>query len=265
MREINFKKKDVENLTLYNTGGFEGRLYIYSQDLVLKIFEEYLRPILDFEKKKYKLIRLKEKNIPDHILIKPHALINVDGKFAGYTMPKIEDSIAIDSINDLRKLIKAYRILFENLDYMHKHNVTVNDIKPQNILYDKNQTPIFIDVDSMGVDELSADHQNIRTNLTKKIKNIDAKEKYNDVESLDKIKLLACFVQSLEERKSDMKYSENVNNKPLVNKLFQSDLSLEFKTYISKALHTDKRLGFLLQDINEMFLREEMQEHKRRR
>lgn len=266
MKEINFKKKDVENLTVYDTGGYEGRIYIYSQDLLLKIFEDYLRKITDLNIKKYKLIRLKEKGIPDNIIIKPERLVSVENVFSGYLMPKIEDSILVDSLSDLKKIIKVFRILFENLEILHKNNIIINDIKPENILIDKNKTPIFIDSDSMGVDEYLPDSPNLKTTISKKVHNIDHKINRYDPEDLDKLKLLACFVHCLEKKtKKTERGSHHQENKPLVNILFESDLSLDFKKYVSNALYTDDNLKKALTDVNHMFLREEMTEYYRRR
>ena len=266
MKQINFKKKDIDNLTVYNTGGFEGKIYIYSQDLLLKIFEDYLSKILDLETKKYKLIRLKEKSIPDNILIKPEKLVSIEGKFSGYLMPKIEDSILIDSLNDFRKIIKVYRLLFEHLEILHQNHIIINDIKPENILINKNKSPILIDVDSMGIDEYPPDAANLRTQISKKVHNIDHKISQNDPQTIDKLKLLACFVHSLEPKtKKTERGSHAQENKPLVNILFESDLSNEFKKYISNALYTDQDLNKALIDVNKMFLKEEMQEYKRRK
>lgn len=266
MKEINFKKSEIDNLTVYNTGGFEGTIKIYSDDLLAKIFEEYLAKIIDLNIKKYKLIRLKEKPIPDHILIKPEKLIAIDGKFAGYLMPKIEDSIKIDSLSDLRKIIKVYRLLFEHLDILHQNKIIVNDIKPENILIDKNKTPIIIDVDSMGVDEYAPDAANLRTSISKKVRDIDSKIQKNDPQTIDKLKLLACFVHCLEPKnKKTERGRHHQENKPLVNILFESDLSLDFKKYISNAIYTDDDLAIALKDVNKMFLKEEMKEYGRRR
>ncbi len=267
MREINFKQKDINNLTTYNKGGFEGVIRVYSIDLVMKVLEDYLDNIMDINLKKMKLINLREKDLPEHIIIKPHSLVNIDGKFKGYIMPKIEDSIRIDSINDYRKLIKVYRLLFQNLEYLHENEIIINDVKPENIILDKNKTPIFIDIDSMGVDEYPPDHLGMKPRLVQKIANIDYKIKANDPKSIDKLKLLSCFIETLNQgsnlfnrRTSDQNY-----NLDFATILHNSALSEGFKEYLNHIITTDDNLCDALSNIDERFLEEEMQERKRRR
>jgi len=260
MKSINFKKQDLDNLTTYNTEGFEGSIYIYSQDLLVKIFDDYLKKIMDIKIKKYKLMNLKEKNMPEHMMIVPDKIVNIDGEFGGYTMPKIEDSILISNINDFRKLIKIFRCLFKHLEVLHENDIIVNDIKAENILLHKNQDPIFIDVDSMGVDQYPPDYPNKKTNFYKRVNNLNQKLAYNDFYTLDKLKLLLCFLHSVERQNE----AEIIFNS-LHDVLWQAEFSDEFKNAIDEILNTDQELEKPLEDINDIFLYEEMQERKRRR
>ena len=259
MKEINFKRSDINNLTLYNRGGIDGVIYIYSNDLLLKVFEPYIKTFLNLNVKKYKLNNIYEKEIPENVMIKPVKLINIEGEFAGYTMPKITDSIRIDCINDYRKLVKAFRILFENLDFLHQNNIIVNDVKPDNILYDKNQTPIFIDIDSMGVDEYAPNHINMKSQIFRKVDDYFYKIRNNDPKTIDKLKLLACFVQSLERKKITNNQSESIyDDKPLFNILNESKLSDDFKGYIAEILVQKDNLDLALSDVEAVYLHEEM-------
>ena len=265
MREINFKNHDIENLTIYNNGGFEGKIYIYSQDMVLKIFEDYLEKVMDIHIKKFKLKKLAEKNMSNDVLISPIHLVNIDGKFKGYTMPKIDDSITVNNVNDMRKLVRIYRLLFKNLEYLHENNVIAHDIKPENILVDKNKNPIIIDVDSMGVDNIPPDHMGMKSPFVRRINNIDYKMANNNQEAIDKIKLVACFVESLKRSNSlffhpDNEYDYDFNT--IINK---SSLSEEFKVYLNEVIMTDDDLDQVFVDVGEKFQAEEMQEIKRRR
>jgi len=260
MKEINFKKKDLDNLTVYNRGGFEGKIYFYSNDLLIKIFEEYLGKIMDIKIKKYKLINLAKKDMPNHIMIKPNSIINVDGQFRGYTMSKIDDSIEVNQVNDMRRLIKVYRRLFENLEFLHQNDIIVNDVKVENILIDKNKNPIFIDVDSMGIDEYPPDYPNLKTTLFKRTPNLNQKMAENDSYTIDKLKLLISFITSLEDITK-----HNDQDQSLLTVLLKADLSPEFKSYIKDIMLQDANLDVPLKDIDQVFLQEEMSEYKRRR
>lgn len=255
MREINFSRKEIENLTLYNKGGFEGKIYIYSHDLVIKVFEEYLRGILDFESKKYKLIRLSEMNMDKKIMIIPETIVNIDRNFSGYIMPKIEDSITLNNIKDYRKLIKIYSTLFNHLEVLHSNKIIINDVKPENILLLNNHHPIFIDVDSMGVGELPADNLGVKSYISKIIPNVDEKQKCNSLESMDKLKLIASFLYTLKGK----------DGNSVMQNLFLTDFSKEFKSFLATVMRTDGNLSSLLNEVNEMFFKEEMLERGRRR
>ncbi len=71
MEVINLTSEELKNLEIFNKGGFEGKIYIYNDYLLIKAFELYLRWVPNFEYKKYKLIRLHKKNIDNKILIHP--------------------------------------------------------------------------------------------------------------------------------------------------------------------------------------------------
>ncbi|MDD2435130.1 MAG: hypothetical protein PHO63_02630 [Bacilli bacterium] len=228
MDELNYTREDLNKLKIFNKGGFEGRILIYNDHLLIKAFEPYLRGIIDFDNKKLKLIRLNQKQINGKILIHPHQLVNVDGQFEGYTMTKIDGGITIDNFTDFRVLVNLYQKLFQKIEILHQNNIIIGDVKHANIVVEDNN-PVFIDVDSMAVDEFPMEHRDFCSNTTKSIPNISDKIKRNDETEIDKLKLLACFITSI-----------NKNKGNIMDKLMTSDLSDPFKKEIASVLKQDK-------------------------
>lgn len=231
MEEINYTKNEIDKLEVFNKGGYEGRILVYNDELLIKVFRPFLKDVLDFENKKMKLIRLNEKNINDRVLVKPQTLVNVDGNFAGYVMKKINEGKTIDSFHDFKTLLNLYKKLFEKMELIHNNNIIVGDVKHANILVGDFE-PVFIDVDSMGVDELEMDHKDFRTGISKAKPNIHAKDINNDEREIDKLKLLSCFIHSI-----------NQNRGTIYQRLMESDLSQNFKNEAMKILGTDYNLN----------------------
>ncbi|MDD2181585.1 MAG: hypothetical protein PHW32_04365 [Bacilli bacterium] len=240
MEEINYTRDELNKLEIFNKGGFEGRILVYSDQLLIKAFEPYLKEILDFENKKLKIIRLNEKNINGMVLVKPQTLVNVDGKFEGYVMQKINEGKTIDSFHDFKILLNLYQKLFEKMEIIHDNNIIIGDVKHANIVVEELE-PVFIDVDSMAVDELEMDHKQLITGLTKTIPNIYNKYKNNDEKEIDKLKLLSCFIHSI-----------NQNRGTIYQRLTESDLSQTFKNEAVKILETDYNLN-VSKNIHQLF------------
>lgn len=228
MDTLNISKERLEKLSVYNKGGFEGCILLYNENLLLKHFFPHLQGIMDLENKMYKLMKFQEKNISNSVITGPKMLLTVDGKFEGYAMKKIPDAITIDRIRDLNKLLILYSKLFSKLDFLHKNNIIIGDIKRENIIVSKNENPIFVDVDSMGIDELPIDNIGHIPIEGKSIPNIKRKYEMNDLKAIDKILLLSCFICSLSQEK-----------KPINLKVLQSNLSSNAKSIISDYLLED--------------------------
>ena len=227
MEIVWFTKKEIDNLLVFHKGGYEGKILLYNNELVLKQFEKYLSGIIDFETKKYKLERLVERKV-SRVIVEPTALVSIEGEFSGYLMPKISNAMHIDSIRDYKKLVEVYSKLFADVDYLHKKNITIGDVKPANILVNYNYHTKFIDVDSMGIDEYLPDHAEYRSHEAKLLPNYNTKFEANSRQNMDNYLLLACFINSLS--------SENT---PLVGKLFNSKLDLENKKVLFELLKGD--------------------------
>lgn len=229
MDTLNISKERLDNLTVYNKGGFEGCILLYNQNILLKHFFPHLKGIMNLQNKMYKLMRFQEKNISDGIITGPTMLLTVDGKFEGFAMKKVPDAITIDSVKNLDKLIILYSKLFAKLDMLHRKGIVVGDIKRENIIVSGDNNPIFVDVDSMGIDELPIDNIGHIPIEGKNIPNIREKYNMNDLKAIDKVLLLGCFVCSLSQERKTM----NV-------KVMQSNLSEEAKMVIRNYLFEDK-------------------------
>ncbi|MDD2377830.1 MAG: hypothetical protein PHD10_03595 [Bacilli bacterium] len=239
MDELNYTREELNKLKIFNKGGFEGKILIYDDKLLIKAFEPYLRGIIDFDNKKLKLMRLNQKNIDGHVLIHPKKLVNVDGQFEGYVMRKINEGKTIESFYDFKTLVDLYKNLFQKLEIIHSNNILIGDVKPANIVVEDNN-PVFIDVDSMGVDEYKMDHQDFYSNTTKAIPDLMEKVKKNDESEIDKLKLLSCFI-----------YSINKNRGNIIDKLMTSNLSDSFKKEVNSILNNNKLN--ISQNIHDLF------------
>lgn len=240
MEELNYTREELNKLKLFHKGGYEGKILIYDDKLLIKAFEPYLRDIIDFENKRLKLIRLNQKNIDGLVLIHPKKLVNVDGKFEGYVMQKIDEGRTIDSFNDFKTLIDLYKILFQKLEILHSNNILIGDVKHANIVVE-DDNPVFIDVDSMGVDEYKMEHQQFYSNITRSIPNILEKARNSTESEIDKLKLLSCFI-----------YSINQSRDNIFGKLMNSELSEPFKREVETILKNDKKLN-ISQNIHDLF------------
>ncbi len=83
----------------------------------------------------------------------------------------------------------------------------------------------------MGVDEYKKDHKKFYLNIASTIPNIKKKDKYNDETEIDKLKLLACFIHSI-----------NQNEGNIYKKLMSSKLSTPFKKEIKRIFKTNRRI-----------------------
>lgn len=250
MEELNYTREELNKLKLFHKGGYEGRILIYNDKLLIKAFEPYLREIIDFENKKLKLIRLNQKNIDGLVLIHPKKLVNIDGKFEGYVMQKIDEGRTIDSFYDFKTLIDLYKTLFQKLEILHSNNILIGDVKHANIVVENNN-PVFIDVDSMAVDEYKMDHQQFYSNMTRAIPNLLEKTRNNSESEIDKLKLLSCFIYSINQSKDN-----------ILGKLMNSDLSEAFKKELEVILKTDKKID-ISHNIHDLFDLEVKRSNKR--
>ena len=119
-------------------------------------------------------------------------------------------------------------------------SIIVGDLKHNNIIIE-NDEPIFGDVDSMGVDEFQKDFLGFYSTISTSIPNIKKKNKYNDETEIDKLKLLSCFIHSI-----------NRDNKNIDRKIINSKLSPTFKKEITSNFKKNKKIN-ISKNIHELF------------
>jgi hypothetical protein len=125
MEYINITQDNLNNFKIFNKGGFEGKIYLYDKDILMKIFEPYLKDIIDIESKQYKLEKIYSKNINEKILLKPIKLVKINDSFSGYLIKKINKKKQIDEIQEIDLLLELYIKLFNNIEILHQNNIVV--------------------------------------------------------------------------------------------------------------------------------------------
>lgn len=251
MEILHFSKEQINNMNILNNGGFEGRILIYETYFVIKYFEDYFNMNQKAkENKYYKLQRLYDKNLPNSLLAKPLALVYVDGNFSGYLMNKIPDALTIDNIINYKQILKMYIELFSKLEILHSNNIIVGDLKPANIVEGGNGEHIFVDSDSMGIDELLIEYENRVPRYAEKDKQILKKLQLNDRKLIDKLLLFYCFLNSISKDKNkNFNYSYIIgtsnlsdHNKVLLTK-FINQLQINMVPNFVSILNKEKARG----------------------
>lgn len=228
MKEINITEQEINEMKQFNKGGYEGQILLYKPEILLKRFEPCIMPFLDMPNKKYKLIEFNKMQELNNIIALPNELVNIDNQFQGFTMNKI-DAITIDNLKDYNRIIETYIKLFKNLEILHSKDIIVGDLKDKNIIVDDNNNPTFVDVDSMGINNIPQDHiERGIAGTVRRIPGINNKYSKNDYKSIDKLLLLATFVEKLTK--------ENI---PFTQKILKSNLSNEAKELITNFVEDD--------------------------
>lgn len=238
METINISQEELSKYPLFNKGGFESKILLYNEQLLFKCFEPYLKGIIDFDGKRKKLERFSLKKWQPNIITVPTKLVTVDNEFAGYLMPKIDDAITIDHIKDYRVLLNMYISLFKKLEYLHNQGIVICDLKRENIIVNQQGEPTFIDVDSMGIDELKPDNFEYIPKEGKTIPYIREKKNLNSPEDFDKLLLLACFLNSL-----------STQNENAIKKIANSKLSPETQNIFLEYINNDRLKNIDFTDI----------------
>lgn len=143
--------------------GKEGEVFLISQlpDKTAKIYLPTNHDSVIAQTYK-KLVALISKGLTfTGICFPEDIIVNEKGEFLGYLMPKASGkNLAISAVGnnnknyDRRNLINWCQKIAKKIEYLHKNNIIIGDLNPNNILLDLNNESIFfVDVDSYQFDD----------------------------------------------------------------------------------------------------------------
>jgi serine/threonine protein kinase len=153
-------KRVVKLETLLGTGG-EGSAYSVENDRVIKIYDsEHLT-----EHRARKIHLLVEKNLSfKGICFPTGAVVNTDGQFVGYIMPRAEGKEFSKELFSPRRfrnafpdwkksdLIEVCIAVLEQISFLHSNGIILGDINPKNLLVTNDKLVYIIDADSWQIE-----------------------------------------------------------------------------------------------------------------
>ncbi len=149
--------------------GSEGNVYKYDDNIALKIFKD------ENLKKKQEKIELLSK-LKDDSFCFPEGIVNYDNKqFVGYYMSLIKtektykDFCRLNFLFDEILLLDLLIKVSDAVERVHKMDVIIGDLKPNNILITDTWEPKFIDTDNYLIDEYIFDLFPIRFDWLKNV------------------------------------------------------------------------------------------------
>lgn len=159
---IQIRKKDLgTNKYPQIADGGESQIFEYDTNRLAKIYKESV--LIDQKGKKVKAW-LKTEKIP--FVISPLEEINIENRFAGFLMERIENGMPIGSLAKKKYLrltgytdkeILEFLIKYSRmLEKLHRSGKYIGDINEENVLI-KEKDLYYIDADSFGIDSLPAD------------------------------------------------------------------------------------------------------------
>ncbi len=151
-----------ENLEKIKESG-EGITYLI-KDENNKVFKKYKAGKLTREKED-KLDFMEKLDISYPGICFPESIVrdNKD-KFVGYIMPKaFGKNLEVVLRNQFKRFPKWTRInlvnltlnILEKIDFLHKNQIIIGDLKPDNIMLEKDVSVYFVDTDSYQIDKFS--------------------------------------------------------------------------------------------------------------
>ncbi len=125
----------------------ESSLYKYKNNIILKIFDDYMYKKL-MQDKRHKVSFFKKENFS--FLTNPLFDVYVSNYFAGYAMYQYDGKNIKEYINmDDTNSIELLRLVSRHLHTLHSNNIIFGDINTNNILTNGKSVK-FCDIDSFG-------------------------------------------------------------------------------------------------------------------
>jgi tRNA A-37 threonylcarbamoyl transferase component Bud32 len=148
---INLTPAKLSSIPMLIEGG-EAKIYDYTPEKLIKIF----KPHIDIARKEKKVTMLLTSHLPASV-VAPEEIVTINGKFAGYIMPRVRDAEQIHQLVK-RKFLENEQLsnkdvvaimvsVGSTINALHANGLLIGDISDSNILI-KNGDPFFIDVDS---------------------------------------------------------------------------------------------------------------------
>lgn len=166
---LEIPKNHITSLELETSGG-ESEIYSYDSKHVAKVFKD---DVVDIAFKKEMLIRIcmKSKELqkinhenPNIEYVLPEKILISDNSIYGYIMKRIE-GLPVSRLKYKENLSKyeltrkdVFEILIdmgEGIELLHRNNMFIGDLNDKNIFFDKEKKIYFLDLDGMGIDDIS--------------------------------------------------------------------------------------------------------------
>ena len=144
-----------------NYSGGEGVIYPTFNGFMVKLYDEKHQTYSNAKK----IQRMVELDVFHPSIIWPLDIAYVNGHFLGYIMKEIKDVISLnDEFDTSDKRIKShpyYRVLallnvLKPIDYLHKKNILVSDLKDSNILIQDEKNLFIVDSGSFQVEDYAS-------------------------------------------------------------------------------------------------------------
>ncbi len=151
-RDITPDSVDYKSLRLVKkiASGRSGNIYLTEDKRILKMFTS---TSFTYIKDREETLRyLKTLDIPE--IIKPKNLVYYDGLFVGYIMEYLPEGEALWNNNSnysFEERIEKIKAIEEVMKKLHKMNIYICDLNPDNIFFDKNGNVRLIDCDAFVI------------------------------------------------------------------------------------------------------------------
>lgn len=244
-RDILPDSVDYKELKLIKkiASGRSGNIYLTKDGRILKMFTTSSFTYVKDREETLKQI----KEIEEPSVVKPKHLVYYDGVFVGYIMEYLPDGKPLwskDSNYNFEEKLDRIKAIEDVIKRLHKKNIFICDLNPQNIFFDEKGNVKLIDCDSFVV----------KNNVLNKEVSPKYRDPYNKLVS-EKTDLYAFAITILEllieiEFDNDMTFTE-------IEKIYNKNknkLPASFKNYYDALFKSKER--YYLTDAYERYLDE---------
>lgn len=244
-RNIEPDAVDYKSLKLIKkiTAGRSGNIYLTQDGRILKMFTSSSFTYVKDREETLKYI----KNLDVKEVVKPKHLVYYDGVFVGYIMEYLPEGEPLWSRSNeysFEQKLDKIKAIENVMKKLHKKNIYICDLNPDNIFFDKEGNVKFIDCDSFV----------IKNNVINVEVDPVYRDPYNRIVS-SKTDLYAFAITSLQ-LLIDEKFDKNATSLD-IEKIYNKNknkLPVSFKNYYDKLFKTKER--YYLTEAYEKYLDE---------